>query len=100
MVAFFKISKKWKWKVDVFLKNPAKSVEVESGKAKKWIILANIFENFIFENLFVAVIAVLFVIFPNPCAFCIAGLFLTLNPHSLRNALPQSEGLRWIFVSF
>ena len=37
-------------------------------KAKKWIILANIFENFIFEKLFVAAIAVLFEIFPNPCA--------------------------------
>ena len=32
-----------------FLKKTKKSVE--SGKAKKWIILANIFENCIFENL-------------------------------------------------
>jgi len=88
---FFKILKKWKWKVDIFLKKTKKSVEVESGKPKKWIILANIFENVIFENLFVAAIAFLFEIFPNPCLFCNAGLFLTL-----RNALPQMDFCKFL----
>ena len=34
MDVFFKILKKWKWKVDFFLKKLIKSVEVDSGKVE------------------------------------------------------------------
>ena len=36
MDGILRLDKKWKWKVDIFLKKIVKSVEVESGKAEKW----------------------------------------------------------------
>ena len=43
MDGILRLDKKWKWKVDIFLKKIVKSVEVESGKAEKWIT----FEKFL-----------------------------------------------------